>query len=97
MQQTNKLELSIRGGKWKYLDHKGSGGNNYNKSVLVSYRLEDTDPEAPGQLYNLETDPGETTNLYSAYPERVKELKKQLDYYRTNGQVERAFSVKEED
>jgi len=36
-------------------------------------------PDAPGQLYNLEDDPGETTNLYNEYPELVKELKALLD------------------
>ncbi|MDB4583187.1 arylsulfatase [Draconibacterium sp.] len=88
VQQTNRLELSIRDELWKYLDHKGSGGNDYkNKSELAPYRIEDNDPEAQGQLYNLETDPGETNNLYSVYPERVKEMKKQLDFYRENGQV----------
>ena len=88
VQQTNRLELSIRDGLWKYLDHKGSGGNDYkNKSELSPYRIEDNDPDAPGQLYNLKTDPGETNNLYSEYPEKVKEMKKQLDFYRENGQV----------
>ena len=89
LQQTNRLELSIRDGMWKYLDHKGSGGNDYSKDVLEPYRIDDTDPEAPGQLYNLQTDPGETTNLYSVYPERVREMKNQLDSYRENKQVER--------
>lgn len=88
VQQTNRLELSIRDGMWKYLDHKGSGGNDYkNKNELAPYRIEVNDPEAPGQLYNLEVDPGETNNLYSEYPEKVKEMKKQLDFYRENGQA----------
>jgi arylsulfatase A-like enzyme len=88
VQQTNRLELSIRDGMWKYLDHKGSGGNDYkNKSELAPYRIVDNDPDALGQLYNLKTDPGETNNLYSEYPEKVKEMKKQLDFYRENGQV----------
>ena len=36
-------------------------------------------PEAPGQLYDLEKDPGETTNLYYEFPEVVKRLKDQLE------------------
>ena len=87
LQQTNRLELSIRDGMWKYLDHKGSGGNDYNKIELAPYMIEDNDPEAPGQLYDLETDPGETNNLYSLYPEKVKEMKNQLDFYREYGQA----------
>jgi arylsulfatase A-like enzyme len=66
--------LSIRRGNWKYIAHRGSGGNNYDKGELKPYALPDTDPEAPGQLYDLATDPGETTNLYSKKPGIVKEL-----------------------
>ena len=80
LQQTNRLELAIRHGNWKYLDHKGSGGNNYTRDgVLSEFIIEDTDPDAPGQLYDLSSDPGETKNLYSQQPDIVKELKTQLD------------------
>ncbi|MDH3719556.1 MAG: sulfatase-like hydrolase/transferase, partial [Planctomycetota bacterium] len=88
LQQTNSLAMSIRDGKWKYLDHKGSGGNNYNRGGpwgVKQYALKDTDPNAPGQLYNLETDPGETKNLYSKHPDIVKEMKAQLDIFRKSG------------
>jgi arylsulfatase A-like enzyme len=87
LQQTNRLDLGIRKGKWKYLDHKGSGGNNYEAwdGMLLDYILEDTDPDAPGQLYNLEADPGETTNLYNQHPEIVMELKNQLDEWIESG------------
>jgi hypothetical protein len=89
VQQTNRLELSIRDGMWKYLDHEGSGGNDYSKSILEPYRMKGNDPEAPGQLYDLNTDPGETNNLYSMYPEKVKAMKAQLDFYREYGQATR--------
>ena len=88
LQQTNTLAMSIRDGQWKYLDHKGSGGNNYNRTGpwgMKEYALADTDPNAPGQLYNLETDPGETTNLYSQYPKIVKRLKTQLETFKKSG------------
>jgi arylsulfatase A len=85
LHQTIKLELAIRRGPWKYLDHKGSGGNNYERDDLKAFDIPDTAPETPGQLYNLETDPGETTNLYNQHPEIVKELKTQLDLFRNNG------------
>ena len=45
----------------------------------------DTAPTAPGQLYNLKTDPGERTNLYLERPEIVKELKGLLDQSKTSG------------
>ena len=71
---------------WKYLDHKGSGGNRYlGNPQLEAYIIEDTAPDAPGQLYNLETDPGETDNLYFKRPEIVQELKSQLEKYKESG------------
>jgi arylsulfatase A-like enzyme len=78
--------LSIRRGNWKYLDHTGSGGNRYeNSPELKPFMLPDTAPGAPGQLYNLEADPGETNNLYFEHPEIVKELKALLDQSKASG------------
>ena len=85
LQQAQRLDLSIRNGQWKYLDHKGSGGNRYHRAHLKPYDLKDTDPQAPGQLYNLKTDPGETTNLYSQHPEIVKSMKAQLEKFKSSG------------
>jgi len=85
--QTIKLDLAIRRGPWKYLDHRGSGGNNYDSRELKAYALPDTAPDAPGQLYNFETDPGETTNLYSKHPEIVKQLKGLLDASKVAGRT----------
>jgi arylsulfatase A len=80
LQQTWSAHYSIRVGQWKYIDHKGSGGNDYHKwPGLDAYILSDTAPEAPGQLYDLTSDPGETTNLYFKHSERVKEMKALLD------------------
>jgi arylsulfatase A len=78
--------LSVRRGHWKYLDHPGSGGNRYeNNPELKPFILPDTARGAPGQLYNLEADPGETKNLYFERPEIVKELKALLDQSKTSG------------
>ncbi len=88
LQQTMSLAKSIRRGYWKYLDHKGSGGNNYTREGrwgMKRYALKELAPDAPGQLYDLKTDPGETTNLYFKYPEIVKELKAKLDHYVATG------------
>ncbi|UCF15170.1 MAG: sulfatase-like hydrolase/transferase [Phycisphaerales bacterium] len=86
LHQTIRLALAIRRGKWKYLDHKGSGGNRYKGNrQLEKYIIEDTAPDAPGQLYNLETDPGETKNLYFKHPEIVKELKSKLEEFKESG------------
>lgn len=77
--------LAIRKGSWKYLDHQGSGGNNYESDMLRPYAMPETAPDAPGQLYNLAEDPGETTNLFYEHPEIVKELRKQLHSDRDSG------------
>lgn len=70
-----KRWLAIRQGKWKYLAHKGSGGNNYaTHPMLKEYALPDTAPEAPGQLFDLESDPGEQKNLAQELPEVAKRM-----------------------
>ena len=76
--------MAIRRGEWKYLDHKGSGGNKYPKQGLKDNVVENA-PDAPGQLYNLETDPGETKNLYYECPEIVKELQGLLEKSKQSG------------
>jgi len=86
LQQALESALSTRDGQWKYLNHKGSGGNNYEaKDYLHPYILPDSDPDAPAQLYNLKNDPGETINLYSKYPEIVNKLKTKLEQYKRSG------------
>jgi len=83
IQQTmSGRNLSIRRGQWKYLNHKGSGGSNYDRGGewgMKQYALPDSDPDAPAQLYNLADDPGETRNLYSKHPRIVAELKRLLE------------------
>ena len=37
--QSFRGEFQVRQGDWKYLDHMGSGGNNYNKGPLQKYAL----------------------------------------------------------
>jgi len=80
--QSFRGKFQIRQGKWKYLDHKGSGGNNYARGIMQKYALPETEPEAPGQLFNLATDPGETTNLFfkeSAKRQQLQALLKKLE------------------
>ena len=79
LHQTNRLELAIRAGPWKYLDHSGSGGNDYGRPELAGFVIDDGAPGAPAQLYNLTDDPGETKNLYFDEPETVAALKAKLD------------------
>ena len=47
--------------------------------------------EGKDELYNLATDPLEQVNLFSAEPEQVKRLKRELD--RFNGYVDKPFGT----
>jgi arylsulfatase A len=88
LQQTMSLAMSVRRGDWKLLDHKGSGGSRYDRDGdwgMKQYAIPDNDPDAPGQLYNLAQDPGETNNLYSKHPEIVAELKALLEGSKKSG------------
>ncbi len=88
LHQTIRLAMAIRRGQWKYLDHKGSGGNNYDgegRWGMKQYALPELAPKSPGQLYDLANDPGETTNLYFKHPEIVLELKRKLEEFKING------------
>ncbi len=79
--QSFRGEFQLREEHWKYLHHSGSGGNQYTSTLLMPYALPDTAPAAPGQLYDLEHDPGETTNLYfqeSGRREHLQSLLSQL-------------------
>lgn len=83
--QSFRGEFQIRTGDWKYLDHKGSGGNGYSKGFLTKYALPDSAPDAPGQLYNLRTDPGETQNLYFKETAKREQLQALLERLKSSG------------
>ena len=85
LHQTMSLALAIRSGEWKYLDHKGSGGNNYQRGHLKEYALPDTAPDTPGQLYNLATDPREENNLVAEKPEIARSLRTKLEEFKSSG------------
>jgi arylsulfatase A-like enzyme len=70
--------FAIRNGDWKLLLHAGSGGNGYGAGQrssryngTIEQRSFDT---ANRQLYNIRTDPDETTNLIEIRPDVVSEL-----------------------
>ncbi len=83
--QTFRGEFQIRQGRWKYLDHLGSGGNNYQRPPLSRYALPETVPDAAGQLYDLENHPGETTNLYFSHADKREERKALLEKLKSSG------------
>ncbi|GAB5555253.1 MAG: arylsulfatase [Saprospiraceae bacterium] len=85
--------FAIRQGHWKLIMCPGSGGWSFprpqNKAVI------DTLP--PVQLYNLENDPGESTNLEAESPEKVKELKALLVQYIKEGRSTPGLVQKNDD
>ena len=85
LHQTISLDLAIRRGPWKYLDHQGSGGNDHSRGALALLLPKDTAPNAPAQLYDLASDPSEATNLYFEHPVIVNELKTKLDEFKSTG------------
>lgn len=85
LHETISNALGVRRGPWKLLDHRGSGGNNYDNDRLRPYATPDTAPGAPGQLYNLADDPGETRNRYFEEPEIVAELRTALERSKAEG------------
>ena len=68
--------FAIRQGEWKLVLGQGSGG------WKVGEKQED---EAPMQLYDMESDPSETKNLYGDHPEVVARLKDLLEKYKQDG------------
>ncbi len=77
--------FAIRQGKWKLIPHRGSGGFSEPRE------FEPGPGEPEGQLYDMETDPGETTNLYQDRPEVVKRLSSLLERSR---EQDRSVNIK---
>lgn len=84
--QSFRGEFQLRVGDWKYMDHMGSGGNNYVKAEnMRPYALPEKAPDAKGQFYHLGKDPGETTNLYFKEQIRRESMQALLEQLKTSG------------
>ncbi len=71
--------FAIRQGPWKLILGLGSGG--FTEPISVEPAV----GEPPGQLYNLDEDPGEATDLYATHPDVVARLGALLEKYRQSG------------
>ncbi len=72
--------FAIRRGRWKLLFCRGSGGWSAPTEAQAARENLPTI-----QLYDLEADPKETTNLYQEHPDIVRELTALLRRYIKNG------------
>lgn len=61
--------FAIRKGPWKLISQRGSGGFTRPREIDPA-----TEGGPAGQLYNLESDPSETRNVWDSNPEVVSEL-----------------------
>ena len=83
--QSFRGEFQLRCGAWKYLDHRGSGGNRYDRGLMRDYALIERAPDAAGQLYDLASDPGETDNLFFAREGRRQRMRALLKKLKKSG------------
>lgn len=78
--QSGSGSFAIREGRWKLCLSPGSGGLN---APAPGSKEEQGLP--PVQLYDLDADPGETTNLQAKHPEVVRRLTARFEAYRADG------------
>lgn len=71
--------FAIRKGDWKMIPQKGNGGWTHAQSVRQAAN------EPDGQLYDMESDPAETNNLWNQHPDIVKSLTELLKKYQSEG------------
>jgi arylsulfatase A-like enzyme len=73
--------FAIRQGKWKLIFCKGHAGWYGYKEGWLTPETQKTE----GQLYDMESDPGEMNNVYEEHPEIVSRLTELLDKYKREG------------
>ncbi len=76
--------LAIRKGKWVFIDAKNGDAGLPEPQWFKRLRGYEED-DLPGELYNLNKDLAERTNLYAVRPEVVQELKELLHKYIRDG------------
>ena len=97
--------VGVREGKWLFFPKRGSGGFStdltgpWMQPWKIGRKTSDytadgqLKPDAPlGQLYDLEHDLAETTNLYNEHPDIVKRLGELLTSLRKKGNTARGLA-----
>ena len=75
--------LSIRVGKWKLIDGQGDCSYAHFRAGKPMPEPEPGDP--PAQLYDLQADLGESSNLHDQHPEIVERLRNLMQRIRDEG------------
>lgn len=77
---------------WHKASQRPSSTGDYVSTAMRSgrYKLMDFYRQNRIELYDVLTDPGETTNIASQKPETVKQMKKEMDKWRKDTQVKMA-------
>ena len=70
--------LSLRKGRWKYIEPSNRRAMNPDTNTELG------NDSAP-QLYDLTTDPGERANVAAKFPDKLEEMKQLLDDIRKAG------------
>ena len=70
--------LALRQGDWKYIPATAGAGGMGSGANAADARFAAANIPEP-LLFNLATDPNETTNVIAQHPEKAKELAKQLE------------------
>jgi arylsulfatase A-like enzyme len=70
--------LALRQGDWKYIPATAGPGGMGSGANAADERFAAANIPAP-LLFNLATDPNETTNVIAKHPEKARALARQLD------------------
>jgi len=76
--------LALRQGNWKYIPATAGAGGMGSGANAADARFAAANISEP-LLFNLATDPNETTNVIAQHPKRDKELAKQLETTKNGG------------
>jgi len=80
------LRRLVVDGEWDRTDITGgyhdSDGNEHIRVREADWKLVRHGDDEADELYNLDADPGEQTNVIDSHPEQVRRLEKELDTHR---------------
>lgn len=85
VQNTNKGSYALRQGDWVLIDASSGSHSGEPEAYLKHFDLETYPKDAPGLLFNLKDDLGQTKNLYQEHPEKVTAMRQLLKRY-TDGE-----------